>query len=100
MSTIAQVASRADQVEISLPKGASDHRSGRRSIRTSADTDGGAMVARPGLQPRVRRASVRWFSCSINEGTSCGTFRLSPNNMSFLVMLGAIGLLLVGSPWR
>src|SRR5260370_26271893 len=40
-------------------QGPSDRRSGRRFIRTTANTDGSAMVARPGLQPRVRGTSFR-----------------------------------------
>src|SRR5207302_8266781 len=42
-------------------QGFSDSWFGRRTIRISADPDDRAMVARPRLQPRVRRTSVRWL---------------------------------------
>src|SRR6267378_139896 len=96
MSTIAQAASRADQLEISLPKGL---------------VIAGLVAALYG--PLLSQMVVQWWQDpDYSHGFVVPLFAgfvlyqrrhklrhvpLEPNNMSFLVMLGAIGLLLVGS---
>src|ERR1700732_3180925 len=42
-------------------EGAGDRRAGSRALRTSTEADGSSMVAEPGLQPWVRRTSIRYL---------------------------------------